>query len=303
MKNKLNTNGKLHKRDWLFYVAMLLWPLAQFAVFYIGVNANSFLLAFENIDAETGAVTFVGFDNFVKLFNDIANESLFSYAIKNSLVYWLTSTAISIPLGLLFAYYIYKKRHLSGFFQVLLFLPAIVSSMVTVIMYRFFVDGFVPEVVNALLGTKLMALFSKYTMPAIFIFNVWMGFGVSTLMYLGAMKGISNDVLEAAKIDGVTSFQEFVHIILPQIFSTVSVFIITGIAGIFTNQINLFAFFNKSAELQNYTIGYYLYMKVQSATSSAEYPYLSALGLVITFIIAPICVLLRRAMRKVDPME
>lgn len=299
----MNMNKKKSiNADMVFYISMLAWPVLQLLVFYIIVNLNSFALAFEQIDGTTGAISFAGFSNFIKLFNDLVSLPEFVYSIKNSLVYYFISLLIHIPLGLVFAYYVYKKNILGGMFKVVLFLPAIIPIMVTSTMYAYFVDGFVPVFLNNVLGTNLKLLFTNNKLISVYVFNVFMGFGGAMLMYLGAMNNISCDVIEAAQIDGVNPFHEFFFIVMPQIFSTVSVFLITGVAGIFTNQMNLFTFFDKNLDPINYSMGYYLYKNLLYGGETG-YPYLSSLGLVITVVVAPIVIGLRRLFNKIDPMN
>ena len=293
--------SKIAKGDLLFYISIVALPLLQFCIFYIGVNFNSFFLSFQNIDATTGEVSFVGLDNFIKLFKDIGMLPEFKYAIQNSLIYFCINLLITIPIGLLFAYYIFKKRLFHGFFHVVLFLPSIICAMVTVIMYRYFVELFIPNIINKLFGTKIINLFTNNKLISVYIYNLFMGFGVSVLMYLGAMNGISEDVFEAAKLDGCSPMREFICIVLPQIFPTLSVFLVTSVAAIFTNQMNLFTFFDKDLDPMNYSMGYYLYKNVLYG-GETKYPYLAALGLCITAIIAPITLLLRQFFNKVDPM-
>ena len=292
---------RVNKWDVLFYISIVALPLTQFAVFYIGVNFNSFFLSFKDIDAVTGKSTYVGFDNYARLFKDFVTLPEFKYAIKNSLAYFAFSVCITIPTGLIFAYYIFKKHLLGGFFQVILFLPSIICIMVTVIMYKYFVENFIPAVINKIFGTNLYNLFSNNRLICVFIYSFLMGFGGGVLLYLGAMNSISEDVLEAAKLDGCSPMREFISVIIPQIFSTISVFLVTSVAAIFTNQINLFAFFDKSVDPVDYSMGYYLYKNVLYG-GETKYPYLAALGLVITAVIAPLTLALRRLFSKIDPM-
>ena len=299
-KIKIKTS-KATKADSLFYASIVALPLLQFFIFYIIVNFNSFFLSFENINAETGKITFVGFDNYAQLFKDIRMLPEFLFSIKNSLIYFVIHTCIMIPVGLLFSYYIFKGHFLGKFFHVVLFLPSIICAMVTVIMYRYFVENFIPAVLNGLFGTNIINLFSNNKLVSVYIYNFFMGFGGSTLMYLGAMNSIPEDVFEAATLDGCSPMREFVSIILPQIFSTISVFLVVGVAAIFTNQMNLFTFFDKNLDPVNYSMGYYLYRNVLYG-GETKYPYLAALGLCITVIIAPITIILRKLFAKVDPM-
>lgn len=56
-------------RDWLpFYIIMAAFPVAQFCIFYIGVNANMITKAFSAYDMNTGTYVFNGVENFQKLF-------------------------------------------------------------------------------------------------------------------------------------------------------------------------------------------------------------------------------------------
>lgn len=299
MAKKMNS---ARKKDLLFYCLLLAWPVLQFCVFYIGVNFNTVLMAFQSYDALTNTTTFVWFDNFKQFFFNLANDVMYLDAIKNSFIMWFVGLFISMPVGLLFSYYIYKAKPLGGFYHVILFLPAVISVMVLSITYQFFVDVYVPGVINKLFGTKMMGLISNLDTRffAVVLYGVWFGFGSSTLMYLGAMKNISGSVIEAAMIDGATPMQEFILVVLPQIFSTFSVFIVTGIAGFFVNQGALFEFFATSASNKVYTFGYWFF--VQTYISSEQHNYLAAIGLILTLVIAPVCAGLRKAFTKIDPM-
>lgn len=291
------------KKDLIFYTLLLIWPITQFCIFYIGVNFNSVLMAFQDYDIATGKSTFVWFDNFRKLFYDLGHDPLYLTAIKNSFKLWGATLCISMPIGLLFSYYIYKKRPLGGFFHVILFIPSIISSMVLALMYKYFTDLYVPNIINAMFGTRMEGMFTNLdtVLSAVILYGVWFGFGTSTLLYLGAMKGIPESVIEAAKVDGANVWQEFIYVILPQIFSTVSVFLIMGIAGLFVNQGALFEFFGQNVENRNYTMGYFLF--VRAYTTESLHNYLSALGLLITLIVAPVCICLRKLFQKLDPMS
>ena len=286
----------------LFYILLLAWPITQFCIFYIGVNFNSILMAFQNYDIATGKTTFVWFANFRELFYNFANDPLYLTALKNSFILWGVGLFVSMPIGLLFSYYIYKKRPMGSFFHVVLFIPSVISSMVLALMYQYFVDLYVPNVINQIFDTQVQGLFTNLDtiFYGVILYGVWFGFGTSTLLYLGAMKGISESVIEAAKIDGAGVWQEFVYVILPQIFSTISVFLVMGVAGVFVSQGALFEFFGTNVENRNYTMGYFLFVRAYS--SESMYNYLSAMGLTITLIVAPLTIALRKLFKKIDPM-
>ena len=102
------------------------------------------------------------------------------------------------------------------------------------------------------------------------------------------------------------------YITVPMIFSTVSTFIILGMAGIFTNQMHLYTFFGwESSGLE--TMGYYIYVNAQRSDyvdlhngllpSLLSYPQLAALGILLTMIIAPITFIARKLFDKYGPSE
>lgn len=301
---------KMGRGKTIFYWSILAFPLLQFIIFYVGVNLNSFALAFQNFDYSGNGYTFVGFDNLFKNFLDVFKEfqeaKFLQTAVWNSVLVFVLGLVIGLSLGLLFSYYIYKKCALSKFYKVILFLPYIISSITLVIIYKYFVEQAVPEVVLKIFNIEMDGLLSNQNTEfgAILFFTIWTGFGVQTLIYSSSMSGISNEIVEAAKIDGITPLKEFLLIDIPIIAPTISVFVVSSVATLFVNQMNLFNFYGVEAPYGIYTIGYYIYRGVSAAgTTLSDYPYYAAFGLIMTMITIPITLLVRKVMNKLDPNE
>ena len=114
---KKNIRDK-RKQDLIFYVVMLAIPMLQFAIFYIGVNFNSFLMSFQKFDEASKEFVFLDFanlfDNFARVFRALTTETVFSYALKNSLISYFVSLIAGTGLALIFSYYVYKKFPLRG---------------------------------------------------------------------------------------------------------------------------------------------------------------------------------------------
>ena len=92
----------LKKRS--FYYAMILIPIVQFVIFYLFVNINSILLAFKDYDIYTGEYSIVWFENIKKVFSNLSNEPAMRFAIKNTIILYISSTLVGISLSLLFSY-------------------------------------------------------------------------------------------------------------------------------------------------------------------------------------------------------
>lgn len=296
------------KGDKIFYGVMMAWPLLQFVVFYLVVNFNSILLAFQKIDVATNTSTFT-LVNFADAFRALFKTELVP-AFRNSFVLYLLNLVCGVGLGLLFSYYISKKMPCSGFFRVLLFMPSILSAVVMTGAFSKFVDAGIPALVKRMSGgeTVISGLLenNKYTVATLMFYNILVGFGTSVLMYSNSMSGISQEIYEAAKIDGAKGMREFVSVTLPMIFGTVSTFLVAGIAGIFTNQMNIIAFYGTNIPDPSWhTLGSYIYAESLkgSASGGAAYPFLSALGIYLTLIAAPITLIVKKLLQKYGPGE
>lgn len=304
MKNKKNVFNQRRNKDLIFCLLVILIPAIQFGIFYIGVNFNSIAMAFQKfeIDSQTGKGAFEGngFNNFIAMFNELRYDKAIGTAFKNSGLAFIVSVGVGTTLALVFSLYIYKEMFASKTFRVFLFLPSILSSTITVTMYRNFVETALPEIFPGVFNGMGLLSNPDTKMFAILFFMIWIGFGTQILMYSGAMNTIEQSVIEASKLDGTNSIQEFVHIILPLIYPTITTFLITSIAGLFTNQLSLYSFYGNSADEAYRTIGYHLFRQVNTGTR-AERPLLAAYSVTLTLIATPITLLARWAFEKLGP--
>ncbi len=294
-------------RDWLlFYIIMAAFPIVQFCTFYIGVNANMITMAFSAYDMDTGTYVLNGLENFRKLFFELKNNPVYGVALKNSLIAYLLNTAISLPLSLLMSYYIFKKGAGHKMFRSLLFLPSIISPMVLSTIFRIVTDKIYPELVFQFTGEYVPGLLMSDSRTVFLLacfYTIWTGFGVTTMMYRGAMDGVTPSMLEAASLDGAREFIQFYKIILPMIFPTVSVFLLTGITAIFMNQISLYNIFSSNlGDEMVKTFGYQFFLETSKASLS-DYPRLNAIGLLLSAVTIPVVLGLRRLFNKLDPTE
>lgn len=309
----------------LFYVLVCLLPVIQFCIFTFYVNFNSIKMAFETYKYASASNNNFGVDGIVKSFAGFKNFKIAwqtlierNYMFKNSLWLFISNIVITIPLALIFSFYLCKKCMFSGFFKVILYMPNIVSPMIFALLFQRVINLVYPEIMEqwfgkTISGSGLLVTGNNPSYGIVLFFNIWVSFGVNVLMFSGAMSGINASVIESSHLDGANLVQEFWYITLPMIFSTVSTFIILAMAGIFTNQMHLFTFF--SGEITGLeTLGYYIYLTAQKtdyvvsealATKFAflSYPQLAALGLLLTCIIAPITFLTRKLFDKYGPSE
>lgn len=305
----------IKKQRLRFYIGWFLPLLIQFCIFYIYLNFKSILLAFQeykiNANGVGHTVKFIGFDNI-----KIALQFFFSKRagdmIVNSLIVYGCQLLIVTTLALFFSYYIAKKYPCSGMFRFMLYLPTIVSSAVMAILYQYVVTDVYSTLAYKLTGTALPGLLDNEATEygTILFFCLWMGFGGNVMIYTGTMSSIDTSVVESAQLDGVNSLQEFWYIYIPLMYPTLVTFIVTGITGLFSNQMHLYTFYgHNGSKFGTETFGFYFYKMTAStgvslyktSTPLASYPELSALGLVITMILCPITMITRKLMVKFGP--
>ena len=281
----------------IFYIVCLALPVLQFLIFYVGVNLQSFLLAFQKYDGKTASFYFDVQDlwvNFKKVYYELTETNILLISLKNSLILWAATSLIGTVAAVFFSYYIYKKKRTGRFFRFILFIPSILPAILLAIVFKLFTGDVIPVLFDA---PKVLESAPDIRFAAVVFYTVWIGFGTQILLYTGTMEQISPDVIEAGQIDGVTPMKELWYIVIPEVIPTVGTFLVAGVAGAFMNQANLYNFYGQTASSDNYTLGYYMFNIVQKnldlGYGEAFYPYASAIGLCCTLLAVPPTLLLR----------
>ena len=206
-KRTLQQSFKKNFQDILFCFIILLYPTVQFIIFYLGVNVNTILLSFEKYDGTK--YIFAGFENFSVAFYNLFEVKEWGMAIGNSLLYLGVATVVGMTLSLLFSYYIYLKKPMAGFFKVMLFMPAVVSSIVLTTIYRSIVGDVYSEIVFKLTGEVVPGLMKgshEAQKFVTFFYNVTFGFGTTVLLYSGAMSGTNVTAIDLGENKASSKF-------------------------------------------------------------------------------------------------
>ncbi|MER3389791.1 MAG: sugar ABC transporter permease [Microcella sp.] len=190
------------------------------------------LYEWTGISLET--LTFVGLDNYERLFQD----PVFYTALGNNLVVIVLGTVLSVGLGLFLAVLLERALPGSNFFRGLFFMPTVISGVVIAIVFTFLLSpvfGVLPpffalfgiDFETALLGDPSTVL---YTIIGI---QVWRTFGFAMFLFVAGLKALDETLDEAAKIDGANGWQIFWNITFPQLRPvTLLVATLVGIDGL-----------------------------------------------------------------------
>lgn len=290
-KRRRNRHVKRH----LFIIGMLAIALVNFAVFWVYVNVDSILMAFQ-LPTRTGTVW--SFDNFARFFREVKiPEFELGLAVKNTLLLYVVGTVVGLPLSVLFAYFLFKKVPMHGTFRIIFFLPSIISAAVLVTLFKYLVapSGPVNEILGWIAGKPVHIEWvtdEKYSMGTVLFYSLWTSFGGNIILLSAAIFRIPEDILEYAKIDGVGLSRELFHIIIPLIWPTFSTLVICNTAGLFTNMGPVLLF--TEGQFKTMTLGYFIFDKV----TNGQYNYPAAIGLLFTCVGVPLVLLVKWGIEK-----
>jgi putative aldouronate transport system permease protein len=260
------TIGYYLKRDWQLYV-LLLFPLACVVLFKFAAYPG-LRMAFMDYKPALGfeGSPYVGFAVFKKIFKDAD----FIRALKNSLVFNVVDLAIGFPVPIILAILLneLKLQKFKKISQTILYLPHFLSW---VIVASVAFTLFKPEsgLVNILLiNTGLIDkgipfLTEKWHWSVSYILlAVWQSMGWGTIIYLAAITSISDELYEAATVDGAGRLKQIWHITLPGLRSTMVIMLILALGRLMgSNYERLYAFDNVQVKDFQYQLAIYIYDK------------------------------------------
>jgi raffinose/stachyose/melibiose transport system permease protein len=184
--------------------------------------------------------TFVGFGNFDTLLNNPIWSGRLANALRNTFILFLIHMGVQNTLGLLFAVLLSTKIRAFTFFRTIIFLPATLSVLVIGFLWKLILNpqwGAVPFLLTQIglkswvhpwLGDKRFALI------VISLISCWQWVGLPTMMYLAALFGIPDDLVEASKVDGASSWKSFWLIKLPLIAPIIGIVSVLTFIGNFS---------------------------------------------------------------------
>ncbi len=203
-------------------------PAIALLAFYLVYPAiNTLVLSFQNADSSE----WVGFDNFERVFT----ESQYQIGIRNSIVWALVVPAAAVAVGLGFATLADKiGRRTESTAKSLIFMPMAISfvgaSVVFYFIYNFRPEGFGEQIglLNGIwtgLGNDPVEWLAQKPWNNLYlmVILIWLQTGFSMVVLSSAIKGVPDELLEAARIDGATEWQVFRKIVIPTIASTIVV--------------------------------------------------------------------------------
>lgn len=227
-------------KDHLLAIGFLLPSIILVAVFVYGFIGWTGYVSLSNWNSLVPDLSFAGLKNYIYLFGDFRFQS----DLRNTVVFTVLFIGSVIVIGQLLAILLDQKLRAESIFRNIFFFPMALSFVVTGVVWQWLLN---PSTgVNLFLekfgihpkwytDTNILAGFKwgdiEFGVPvaiiAVVIAAVWQMTGFSVAMYLAGLRGIPDEVREAARMDGASEFQIYWKVILPLLRPiTVSVVII-----------------------------------------------------------------------------
>lgn len=245
-----------------------------------------------------GEFNFIGFGNFKEV---IMEDKVFRTSLLNAALLAVCTVLLQHPLAMFFAVIVDRVgKRLESFFRATLFIPCVISVVVTSKMWVNVYNasyGLLNKILDVFhlgylkqdwLGNPKLALYS-----VIFVI-MWQGFGYAFLIYYSGLKGVPEELFEAGKIDGANSWQKFTHITLPMLKPVILVNVSIAITSSLKQMEPIYLMTNGGPGTKTQFVANYLYTK---AFNSQQYGYANAISVIFVIVCLITTVIVQRMFR------
>lgn len=289
---------KLKKALFIFSFAVI--PTLSFLVFYVYVNFNSFLMAFQRTENGQTVWTFATIQSAWNRLFPLDGE--FSMIFRNTLTTFAISCCIFF-VSFFVSYFLYKKVPFYKGFRILFYLPSVLPGVVIATVYRRWcaTDGPFAELLCMMFDLKVVEPLADSRFANFFVWlnMVWLGFPGNLLLWSGSFARIPDSVIEAAKLDGVSAWREAFQIVIPCIWPTFMLLLTMQLSSIFSASGQVFLLTKGLFDTQTLTSWMYIQVYDMTQTPTANvFNMMSALGMMITAVAAAIVFTVRKFASK-----
>ena len=255
-------------------IFLLLLPALLFTIVFVYYPfIKTIVNAFSRVNAKGVVKGFAGLENFRYTYS----RKDFPSSLAHTLIIAAVNVPITLVITLSLALLAYKKRPLSPVYETLFTLPMSVSMSAACMIFK---SMFSPSVgfINYFFGLKLGWYESVDTaLASCIILTVWMGIGFDFLLMLSALRGIPENVMEATRVDGISTFRRIFRVQIPLISPTIFyVFCTNLVLAMMTSAPMIIIMGISSASSATNTL---MSMMYQSGFSSSDYGLAAVLSL------------------------
>ena len=273
----------------LLFLGLIIYPMIK-----------AFQMSFYDWNVIAGATShFIGWDNYTKAFHD----PIFGRAVVNSAAYMAMTVPPQIVFGLGIAMLLNHKAPGRAIYRALYYLPVVTSWVVVSLLFQYLfadngvVNWVLHDVTHATSG-NISWLSSRWTgMVAISALGIWKGVGWSMMIFLAALQGVRQELVEAAQCDGAGPWQRFRAVTLPAIWPAGAFVTIMLVIGGFNAFTSVLLITNAGPADSTQVLLTYMY---KQAFTNLDFGYGSAIAVLLTIGVFVLSAIQLRAFRSED---
>ncbi len=198
-----------------YFPVFVLPTLIAFIIAFIAPFIMGLGLSFTKFNTVTNA-TFVGFDNYIKIFTDADGDFMHAFVFTSL----FTAVSIVTVNVIAFALAMLLTRSIKGtnFFRSVFFLPNLIGGIVLGYIWQLLINGVLDILVNS-----DITMSSDYGFWGLVILNNWQLIGYMMVIYIAGIQNIPGDLTEASAIDGATPAKTLFKITIPMVMPSITI--------------------------------------------------------------------------------
>lgn len=224
--------SKLEKKKKQFIVVSLLVPMLLLVGFVLIPGLDLLRMSFTDWDGYSSSSQFIGIENYIDMFK---NKDLW-LSLKNNAVYFVVHLCM-IFVELAFAVLLTSKLKAAKFYKTMVFMPYIINGVAISYAFSYFfspINGAFDAILTAVhLEDFIRSWLSdpKIVNFVLAFVSLWRYSGYHVILFMAALQSLPQDIEEAAKIDGATTWQLFRYVQIPSIMLMVDFVLFDNIRG------------------------------------------------------------------------
>ncbi|MCF4119698.1 sugar ABC transporter permease [Antribacter sp. KLBMP9083] len=210
----------------------LIPAFAVLGVFFFVPTIFNFVYALTDWSSFKSEIGFVGLRNL----EDLVSSGTLLTSLRITLVYAVLVAVFQNLFGLLLALLLERDTRINRFARVMFFIPVVMSALAVGYVFQAILkpDGAANSILGVVLGQEVTIPWlgdTTWTLVVVALIHSWKWMGLSMLIYLAGLKTISEDVLEAARLDGASSWTAFRDIRFPLLAPALTFNVATALLG------------------------------------------------------------------------
>ncbi|MDO8969270.1 MAG: sugar ABC transporter permease, partial [Saprospiraceae bacterium] len=207
-----------------FIVVFLTIPLALYTIFLLIPYFSAFIFAFTKWSGLSANITFNGFNNFIKLYND----EKFWGALSHNAIALVVLPVVVITIALFFAFLFTQGIRFARVFRITFFFPQVLSVVIVGVLWGFVFHPII-GILNSVLTGLGLSDFQSFpwlgdrgtVFGALLAVVIWQSVGFYMVLFVAGMQAIPQDYFEAARVDGANPWNLFWNLTLPLLWDTI----------------------------------------------------------------------------------